>query len=491
MKTLLAILALCSVAYGQGLTPSATYCDPSVPMYVYNGDAYICKSGVPAKIAAGNISGTTNNIPKFTSATGVGNSALTDNGTTLTSTEPFSNCIGSPCLTFTATSPIENVNLNWSNGYLGLLESLNGQIEVNGSVVNTDSLPANFVDTFTPDSGYTACKAVKVGATFGCENLTPASASSFMPAFGNGMIEWTMPGTGSAMTGVGSTFTVSGTGTNIGVSATAPNMLNAASTAVSGNPSGYNGGQNAWGAGLPTYMGQVNFSASSDYSASRVWIGLVHAGATGTLNCDGAGTLCTVTAVSGGSGFSGSGTIFLTAFNNGCTGSTVTVTLASGVFSSAATTASGTGCTSAPTSATCTSGTATCTGSPVSITVTSTLSTAFNMAAIRYSTIAGDATACSSAPCYQCVTGNGTAQTVTAMTGAAPGTTATTMEIDINASNVVCHVGATTATNTTTLPSSAAGYAWWELNITQSAAAVNIRTNGWLGKYQASGGRLF
>jgi hypothetical protein len=86
----------------------------------------------------------------------------------------------------------------------------------------------------------------------------------------------------------------------------------------------------------------------------------------------GASGLTTVTGVSSGSGFSGSGTIFLTAFNNSCTGSTATVTLSSGAFASAAITAAGTGCTAAPTSATCTSGTATCTGSPVSITVTST-----------------------------------------------------------------------------------------------------------------------
>jgi hypothetical protein len=95
----------------------------------------------------------------------------------------------------------------------------------------------------------------------------------------------------------------------------------------------------------------------------------------------GTGSLQAITGVSGGSGFSGSGTIFLTAFNNGCTG-TATVTLASGSFSSATITLSGSGCTAAPTSATCTSGSATCTGSPVSITVTSTISS--NNANILY-----------------------------------------------------------------------------------------------------------
>jgi hypothetical protein len=79
-----------------------------------------------------------------------------------------------------------------------------------------------------------------------------------------------------------------------------------------------------------------------------------------------------VTAVSGGSGFSGSGTIFLTNFNNNGTGATATVTLAGGVFSSAVVTNAGSGFTLNPTTATCTSGTATCTGSPVTITVATT-----------------------------------------------------------------------------------------------------------------------
>jgi len=80
------------------------------------------------------------------------------------------------------------------------------------------------------------------------------------------------------------------------------------------------------------------------------------------------GGLGVVTGISGGT-FSGTGTLFLTSFNGGCTGSTVTVNVLSGVFTNATITAAGTGCTTAPTSATCTSGTATCTGSPVSITV--------------------------------------------------------------------------------------------------------------------------
>lgn len=84
------------------------------------------------------------------------------------------------------------------------------------------------------------------------------------------------------------------------------------------------------------------------------------------------GGLASVTGISGGGGFSGSGTLLLTSFN-GCTGATATVTIASGAFVSAAVTAAGSDCAAAPTSATCTSGTATCTGSPVSITVATTV----------------------------------------------------------------------------------------------------------------------
>jgi hypothetical protein len=97
------------------------------------------------------------------------------------------------------------------------------------------------------------------------------------------------------------------------------------------------------------------------------------AGALMTNTCS-ESNLASVTGISGGSGFSGSGTLLLSGFNNGCSGSTATVTIASGVYSSAVITAAGSGCSAPPTSATCTSGTATCTGSPVSITVATTLS---------------------------------------------------------------------------------------------------------------------
>jgi len=84
----------------------------------------------------------------------------------------------------------------------------------------------------------------------------------------------------------------------------------------------------------------------------------------------------TITGVSGGSGFSGSGQIFLSNFNNGCSGGSATVTLASGVFaSSTPMIGAAAGCTN-PTTATCNSGsTGTCTGSPVTINVAATTPT--------------------------------------------------------------------------------------------------------------------
>lgn len=83
------------------------------------------------------------------------------------------------------------------------------------------------------------------------------------------------------------------------------------------------------------------------------------------------GYLNSITAISGGSGFSGTGTLLLSNFSN-CVSTTATVTITSGVFTSWALTAPGT-CSAVPTTATCTSGTATCTGSPVTINVTATI----------------------------------------------------------------------------------------------------------------------
>ena len=89
-------------------------------------------------------------------------------------------------------------------------------------------------------------------------------------------------------------------------------------------------------------------------------------------NAEGVGS---VTAVSGGV-FSGSGTVLLSNFNT-CTGSTVTVTLSSGSYSSATVTAEGScGILAVPTTATCTNGTATCPVSGGTINVTATLGAA-------------------------------------------------------------------------------------------------------------------
>ena len=148
-------------------------------------------------------------------------------------------------------------------------------------------------------------------------------------------------------------------------------------------------------------------------------------------------SLASVTGVSGGSGFSGSGTIFLTNFNNGCSaGNTATVTLSAGSFSSATVTGIGNGCTAAPTSATCTSGTASCTGSPISITVATTVSLQSNQIAsitipagimglnsVAHVTLTGSACGGSTTPYASCsVVNTGTCILKTYMYSAATGT---------------------------------------------------------------------
>jgi hypothetical protein len=101
---------------------------------------------------------------------------------------------------------------------------------------------------------------------------------------------------------------------------------------------------------------------------------------------NGLGNVSAVTAISGS--FSGTGTIFLTGFNNCSTATAATVTLASGSYSSAAVTTPGT-CTAAPTTAICTSGTASCPPtSPVTIDVTAALGSSYaNTAPVQFLTI--------------------------------------------------------------------------------------------------------
>jgi len=147
----------------------------------------------------------------------------------------------------------------------------------------------------------------------------------------------------------------------------------------------------------PAYLTNANLLTNNGFESGGItatasggttsyggsWAGYCGTGASCTYLQDGTLELASVTGVSGGGGFSGSGTILLTNFNNGCSGATATVTLSSGSFSSAVITGSGSSCTSPPTTATCTSGTATCTGSPVTITVVTT--TAANAVTGSYS----------------------------------------------------------------------------------------------------------
>jgi hypothetical protein len=110
-----------------------------------------------------------------------------------------------------------------------------------------------------------------------------------------------------------------------------------------------------------TNLGMVAANSGAVLSGYNKYIGNIMQGTNSILN--------SVTSIDAGSG---SGTVFLTNFNEGCTGSTATVTLASGAFSSATVTAGGTLCNIEPTFANCTNGTATCAASTVAVTTTLT-----------------------------------------------------------------------------------------------------------------------
>jgi hypothetical protein len=101
---------------------------------------------------------------------------------------------------------------------------------------------------------------------------------------------------------------------------------------------------------------------------------------------------------------------------------------------------------------------------------------ACSYAAIRYSTTASDTY-------YECVTGTGSAQTVTSI-GVAPSTTFTPMSINIGASSVTCNVGGTSVSNTTNLPASTTLMFDLFYNTTLTAAATHLRMNGAVGRSQ-------
>ena len=117
----------------------------------------------------------------------------------------------------------------------------------------------------------------------------------------------------------------------------------------------FSGSQSGWAAGTsPLAVGNV--------------LGIAGIPDVTGLNSSG---LYSATYASGGSP-SGTGTVTLSSFNNGCTNSTAVMNVNGGTVGAIAALMPGTGCTAAPTSATCASGTATCSGT---VTLTSTLTT--------------------------------------------------------------------------------------------------------------------
>jgi hypothetical protein len=371
---------------GRDCGQSRFYIDDTTAQMYESGPGSPCVWTVPG-----------NGIPTGWTVTGSGSSQVTTSPGTIKANS-LSSCISGICLSFTpSATPGEAVNIDWLNGYIGFLKSLHGQYQVNGADCATDSLPCNYSSSVTPDAGFSICTPIKSGNNWVCEVPTPSSPTALMAAWGAGFLETQMANGATAISGVpGTAVTTTGTPSATGATPTAPAMVDVPTAASSGSFAGWNGQPLAHTAGQPLYKSVINFSASSDYTAARIWMGLCHGCTTSSLNAD------------------------------------------------------------AP---------------------------ALQMAMIRYSTVAGDATACSGSPCYQCVTDDATTQTVTPMTGAAPGTTIVTVEIDVDASTVVCKVGAVSVTNSTHLPS-ATSLAWWTGNIS-TGTAQHIRSAGWYGYYQA------
>jgi hypothetical protein len=140
--------------------------------------------------------------------------------------------------------------------------------------------------------------------------------------------------------------------------------------------------------GLQSYMnGTVMFIHAVSNGAGNAW---------GQITVS--GTLGSVTAATGGS-LAGTGTVLLSGFNNGCTGSTATVTITSGAFTSAVVTAAGTLCSAAPTTASCASGSgATCSGT-VTVTSTTTANYVSSVAILSICNASGYNPGAGSSPC--------------------------------------------------------------------------------------------
>ncbi len=96
---------------------------------------------------------------------------------------------------------------------------------------------------------------------------------------------------------------------------------------------------------------------------------------------------------------------------------------------------------------------------------------------IRFSTVASDTY-------YECVTANGTSQTVTPIGTVAPSTTPAVMNVSVNASSASCTVNGTTVTNTTTLPASTTLLYDVFYNTTEAAVLKHFELNGFEGQYQ-------
>ena len=95
---------------------------------------------------------------------------------------------------------------------------------------------------------------------------------------------------------------------------------------------------------------------------------------------------------------------------------------------------------------------------------------------IRFSTVASDTN-------YECVTANGSSQTVTSI-GVAPSTTPAVMNVTVNASSATCTVNGTTVTNTTTLPASTTLLYDVFYNTTENTTLKHFEMNGFYGFYQ-------
>jgi len=96
---------------------------------------------------------------------------------------------------------------------------------------------------------------------------------------------------------------------------------------------------------------------------------------------------------------------------------------------------------------------------------------------IRFSTVASDTY-------YECVSANGSSQTVTAIGTVAPSVTPAVMNVTINASTATCTVNATTVTMSATLPTSTTLLYDVFYNSTQNSTLKHFEMYGLYGFYQ-------